>query len=104
MRFVKQYAEHLVQVKRDGGRVGDFEWILKGSESYNRYPHYNFKNPVMGINTYGTKKVNGETCVSIANQHVEAAKKLGWRIMKVATHYAYILPPLPTVEGEDHDV
>jgi hypothetical protein len=85
----KAFVEYLIF--RKGGFYGHDEWILKGSEEMIRWPNLQWREPTYGIDTFGTKKIDGQTCVVIANEEVKRAESLGWTVVSIKTSYAYIV-------------
>lgn len=89
MRFTKLFANHLVQVK-DGDRYSS---VIKGTEHMLRFPEYpEREGSLRGVATYGTKKIDGVSCVVIANGN-KCRLPAGWTVFHEGTCYAYILPP-----------
>lgn len=60
--------------------------VLKGTEGIPRFR--GFVEP-KGVATYGTQKVNGDTCLKVGREDAIRLPK-GWRIRKMATWYIYI--------------
>lgn len=82
----KYFDEYLYEEEFGGHRL----WLVRGTEDMKRYPHHNFDSPLMGVPTFGTKKINGQTCLSIAKRDSERIKPLGWIEVHHGDTYAYM--------------
>ena len=84
--FNKHFADWLIRT--ESGHV-----IIKGTEDLPRHPNYKTLAHVKGIIENGTGKINGVTCMKVANDQAEPLKRLGWRLVDRKTYYSYVLPP-----------
>lgn len=62
------------------------EKILVGSENISRYSF----GETMGIETYGTKKVNGVTTYKIGNESKRDAESIGFTVLSYGRYYVYV--------------
>lgn len=68
------------------------EEIVKGTANYPRYANGHLPR-VKGVDTYGTKLIDGVTCLKVAKYHANILKGLGWTIVSKKEVYAYVTPP-----------
>lgn len=86
-RKAKHFADWLVLNDRG-------ELIVKGTENIDRYPNGPLHGiGILGIEEYGTQKVDGKTCLKIGADDTWGLINLGWTLVDKKTHYAYMLPP-----------
>jgi hypothetical protein len=74
-------------------------WVLEGSENDLTYPQYH-SSTTKGILIYGIKKVNGLSCLVIANKNLERAKLLG---LTCCEYSPDTIKPLFDACGEERD-